>query len=120
MKGKHMIQKATEAVRENTTSIVRTIVAVVAVVTVLTTSVIVGSMRIQKTESSLANVCDTMTILAETQRRHEDIIDEMRRKQAFQEGVVNTKLDNLEKTVREIKNILSNWESEYAESETKE
>ena len=114
MKGRQVMGKAVETFKNNTSGVIRTIVALVTIATVLTTSVMVGGMRIQRTESNLENVCNTVTLLAEKQEKHEGIIDDMRRKQAFQEGVVNTKLDTLDRRLNNIddniKTLLENLE----------
>lgn len=106
-----MIERAKEVVSTNSIGIIKTITAVVAIAATLTISILVGGMRLGKTESNVENICQTILALENRQEKHEIVIDELRRKQAFQEGLVTAKLDSLERAIIRIESILKEWEA---------
>lgn len=118
MKGSGLMGKAMETVNNDTSGLVKTVIVCITCAATLA----IGGARIGQHESEIKNVCKTVLTLAEKQEKQETIIDEMRRKQARQEGIVDTTLASIQREVgknyeaiKEIKDIVTQWEISYAE-----
>ena len=68
------------------------------------------TVRLGKTEMTVevANKC--IVSLIATQKVHDEKIDTIQTEQAYQKGVIQTKLEKLEADVAEIKRIVIQWE----------
>ena len=53
-------------------------------------------------ENKIKNIDSNMTVLQAKVEMHDTVIEEMRREAAYQKGVVNTKLDNMERSIKTI------------------
>ena len=98
--------------KETTISLMKTVVIVAAFVVTLTTTVFLGGSRIGKTEKTIEMASKCIVTLVDTQKVHDEKINTIQREQAYQKGVIQTKLENLEKAVAEIKRIVIQWEPE--------
>ena len=101
--------------KETAISLIKSVGVVAAFVVTLTTTVFLGGLRIGKTEQTVETTKEITTknydaVLA-TQKIHDEKIDTIQRDQAYQKGVIETKLTGLEKSVDEIKRIVMQWES---------
>lgn len=102
--------------KETTTKIIIAIVAIVALIATTTTTIVatsyVSGKDAGRVEQKVVTVNKSIDAYAVKVEKHEEAIDLIQRKQAYQEGVVNTKLENLEKGIIRIEQTLSNWESD--------
>lgn len=96
--------------KETTLNIIKTVGVIAAFVITMTTTVFLGGQRIGKAEQSVQAICETMTGIRAEQDYLKKNVSQIETKQAYQEGVVNTKLENLEKGIQRIENIVSQWE----------
>lgn len=113
MKGRNIMEKVTEAVKNDNSGLIKTVIICITCAATLA----IGGARIGQHESEIKNVCKTVLALAEKMEKHETIIDEMRRKAARQEGIVDTTLASIQKEVgknyeaiKEIKDLIITWE----------
>ena len=97
---------------KTTSNGVRTGFIIVSIVAAIITSVFLGGARIGRTEQAVAEARKENNSIAARQELQEQIIDNMRTEMAFQKGVVNTKLDNLQNSIEQIMEIISKWEPE--------
>lgn len=101
--------------KETAISLIKGFGIIAAFAVTLTTTVFLGGLRIGKTEQVVETTREITTknydtILA-TQKIHNEKIGTIQRDQAYQKGVIETKLTGLEKSVDEIKRIVMQWES---------
>lgn len=93
--------------------VLKTFIVVVGVVATLVTTLLVGGARLGKAEQSIVQAKETMQIVVTRQDLQEQHIDGMKEQQAYQKGVVNTKLENLEAIVQRIEGKLDIIHAEW-------
>lgn len=96
--------------KETLTTVIKTTVVVAAFVVTLTTTVFLGGSRIGRTEKTVEVISECLGNITVTAEKHDIDISNIKVEQAYQKGVIEAKLSNLEKTVDEIKTMLSQWE----------
>ena len=82
----------------------------VGIIITLVTTVFLGGTRIGRTEQAVAEASREREAISARQKVQEEMLATVRAEQAYQKGVVNTKLDNLQASVEQIKKIISEWE----------
>ena len=97
--------------KETAISLIKITIIIAAFVVTLTTTVFLGGSRIGKTEKTVEIASECIVSLLATQKQHDEDIDTIKTEQAYQKGVIQTKLENLEKSVAEIKRIVIQWET---------
>ncbi len=100
--------------KDNTVSIIKTGLVVFAIVASIVTSALLGGVRIGKTEQAVIEARNESKAIAAQQLLQKQMLDSIRTEQAYQKGVVNTKLDNLQTTIEQIMEIISKWEPQDA------
>ena len=96
--------------KETMVSLIKTIIIVVAFVITLTTTVFLGGQRIGKTEKTVEVASAGIIQMSLTLQKHDEDIDTIKTEQAYQKGVIETKLNNLELSVARIESMLLGWE----------
>lgn len=91
---------------------IKTFVVVAAAIATVVTTLLVGGARLGATEQAARHHAAELQVIQTRQDTQEDNIDIMRQEQAYQKGVVNTKLENLEAGQERILQIITEWEPE--------
>jgi len=94
--------------KKETSELIKTFMVVVGAVFVM----VAFGTKLGRAEKTVETVCKTVNGIHD---RQELIVKEqadIKQEQAYQKGVVNTKLENLEKGIARIELILSQWEPE--------
>lgn len=89
---------------------IRTGFVIVSVVAAVVTTIFLGGARIGRTEQAVTEARSESKSIAAKQELQEQMLDTIRTEMAFQKGVVNTKLDNLQSSIEQIMKIISEWE----------
>ena len=83
---------------------------VIAVIASLVTAILLGGIRVGRTEKDVEAACQQMVVITKRQQEVEGVVAEIRREMAYQKGVVTTKLESLELGQQQIMEIISQWE----------
>jgi len=94
--------------KKETSEIIKTFVVVLGVVFVM----IAFGTKLGRAEKSVETLCETVKSMHD--RQQVIVVEQanIKQQQAYQKGVVNTKLENLEKGIMRIESIVSQWEPE--------
>ena len=83
---------------------------IIGIIAGLIVTLITCGMAIGYIKSDVDNTGKKVIAIVEKQQIQQNSISRLEREQAYQKGVVNTKLDNLEKGQTAIMQIIQEWE----------
>lgn len=91
---------------------IKTFVIVAVSVATLVSTLLIGGARLGATEQAAKQHQEQIRIMSARQDVQEKTTDIMREEQAYQKGVVSTKLDNIQKKQDQMYDIIIEWEPE--------